>query len=77
MSITELMPVLNILTHAEKLQVMQVLLRDIAAEEHVELEMIERSRVRPIGLRRNNFSVPQSFFEPLPDGLLDAFEGRG
>jgi antitoxin (DNA-binding transcriptional repressor) of toxin-antitoxin stability system len=31
---------------------------------------------RPIGLARGQFSVPPSFFEPLPDELHDAFEGR-
>ena len=30
---------------------------------------------RPIGLAKGRFSVPPSFFDPLPDGLLDAFEG--
>ena len=29
---------------------------------------------RPIGLAKGRFSVPRSFFEPLPDELLDAFE---
>lgn len=31
---------------------------------------------RPIGLAKDQFQVPASFFEPLPDDLLDAFEGR-
>jgi antitoxin (DNA-binding transcriptional repressor) of toxin-antitoxin stability system len=31
---------------------------------------------RPIGLARGQFTVPPSFFEPLPDDLQDAFEGR-
>jgi prevent-host-death family protein len=30
---------------------------------------------RPIGLAPG-FTVPPSFFEPLPDDLVDAFEGR-
>ena len=29
---------------------------------------------RPVGIDRG-MVVPASFFEPLPDGLLDAFEG--
>ena len=32
---------------------------------------------RPIGLARGQFTVPASFFEPLSDHLVDAFEGRG
>jgi hypothetical protein len=31
---------------------------------------------RPIGLAKAVFQVPASFFEPLPDDLLDAFEGK-
>lgn len=31
---------------------------------------------RPIGLAKRTFSVPASFFEPLPDNLLHAFEGQ-
>jgi antitoxin (DNA-binding transcriptional repressor) of toxin-antitoxin stability system len=30
---------------------------------------------RPIGLAKGRFSVPRSFFDPLPNELLDAFEG--
>ena len=31
---------------------------------------------RPVGIDRG-MTIPDSFFEPLPDDLLDAFEGRG
>ena len=31
---------------------------------------------RPIGLLADAFTVEDSFFEPLPDELVDAFEGR-
>ena len=31
---------------------------------------------RPIGLSKGNFQVPASFFEPLTDEVLDAFEGK-
>ena len=30
---------------------------------------------RPIGLAKNEFSVPASFFDPLPENLLSDFEG--
>lgn len=33
------------------------------------------TRPRPIGLAKGRFTVPRSFFEPLPDELLHAFEG--
>ena len=29
---------------------------------------------RPIGLAKGRFTVPRSFFEPLPDDVLQAFE---
>jgi prevent-host-death family protein len=34
------------------------------------------ARPRPIGLAKGTFTVPRSFFEALPDELVDAFEGR-
>ena len=33
-----------------------------------------RREPRPIGLDRGRVTVPPSFFDPLPDDLLDAFE---
>ena len=30
---------------------------------------------RPIGLARGQFTVPDSFFEPLPDDVIESFEG--
>ncbi len=31
---------------------------------------------RPIGLAKGQFKVPDSFFDPLPDDIIAAFEGR-
>jgi hypothetical protein len=31
---------------------------------------------RPYGLAKGTFQVPDTFFEPLPTELLDAFEGK-
>jgi len=31
---------------------------------------------RPIGLAKGEFAVSDSFFEPLPDDILDAFYGK-
>jgi hypothetical protein len=77
MSITELMPILHTLTHVEKFQIIQVLLKEIASEENLDIEIPKTLQTRPIGLLKNSFSVPKSFFEPLPNELLDAFEGHG
>lgn len=32
---------------------------------------------RPIGLAEGRVRVPPSFFDPLPEDLLDLFEGKG
>jgi hypothetical protein len=31
---------------------------------------------RPIGLAKNKLKITKSFFKPLPDDLLDTFEGK-
>ena len=48
--------------------------RNVPAAELRPVPKPRRTR-RPIGLVPG-FSVPPSFFEPLPDDLLAAFEGR-
>jgi antitoxin (DNA-binding transcriptional repressor) of toxin-antitoxin stability system len=35
-----------------------------------------RSKPRELGFAKGQFEVTDAFFEPLPDGILDAFEGR-
>ena len=35
-----------------------------------------RQAKRPIGLAKNKLKIPKSFLKPLPDELLDAFEGE-
>ena len=42
-------------------------IRPVKAENH---------QPRPIGLDKGRLKVPKSFFDPLPDWLLDAFEGK-
>lgn len=43
----------------------------------VELHAVQSARTtpRPVGLARGRFSVPPSFFEPLPENVLGGFEG--
>lgn len=36
----------------------------------------ERKTKRPIGLAKGEIQVHDGFFDPLPEGLLQAFEGR-
>jgi prevent-host-death family protein len=35
-----------------------------------------RTEARPIGRAKGAVRVPPAFFEPLPDDVVDAFEGR-
>jgi prevent-host-death family protein len=42
-------------------------IRPVKAENH---------QPRPIGLDKGRLTVPKSFFDPLPDDLLDLFEGK-
>lgn len=35
-----------------------------------------KTEPRSIGLLKGQFTVPDSFFEPLPNDVLDAFEGH-
>jgi hypothetical protein len=37
----------------------------------------ERREKRRIGWMRGKLQIPDSFFDPLPDDLLDLFEGKG
>ena len=37
---------------------------------------VPRKAWRPIGLAKNKLKIPKKFFDPLPDDLLDAFEGK-
>ncbi len=48
--------------------------RNVPAAELRPVPKPRRTR-RPIGLVPG-FTVPASFFEPLPEELIDAFEGR-
>lgn len=34
------------------------------------------ARLRPVGLAKDQLKIPPTFFDPLPDDLLDAFEGK-
>ncbi|MCP5116651.1 MAG: type II toxin-antitoxin system Phd/YefM family antitoxin [bacterium] len=35
-----------------------------------------QKKKRPIGLGAGSFTIPDSFFEPLPDDLMEYFEGK-
>lgn len=36
-----------------------------------------RKNKRPIGLAKGQFEIPAEFFEPLPEEIVKAFQGKG
>ncbi len=36
-----------------------------------------RTELRPIGLAKGQFVIPEAFFEPLDEDIIDTFEGGG
>jgi antitoxin (DNA-binding transcriptional repressor) of toxin-antitoxin stability system len=49
--------------------------RNIPVAEIRRLPQLRQTK-RPIGLAKNQLKIPKSFLKPLPDELLDAFEGK-
>lgn len=44
-------------------------------QQHIKRSNLNQ-KSRPIGLAKDKFQVPTSFFEPLPDEVLANFEGK-
>jgi hypothetical protein len=62
------------LTLLERLRLVERLVSDLAAQV---TDPSDLETPRPIGLARGAFEVPEAFFDPLPDDLLEAFSGAG
>jgi prevent-host-death family protein len=47
-------------------------------EPIAEIKPVSRARTkpRPLGLAKGTLRIPRSFFEPLPEEIVRAFEGR-
>jgi len=55
----------------------QIVHSDPEAVVGVESHLVTKTKARrPFGLAAGEFVVPDDFDDPLPDELLDAFEGR-
>lgn len=50
--------------------------RNVPIAEIRPLTLVESPRRPEIGFAKGTFTIPDEFFEPLPDEFLDAFEGR-
>jgi antitoxin (DNA-binding transcriptional repressor) of toxin-antitoxin stability system len=58
-------------------EILVVCRRNVPVAELRRLPAPGSRRKRVLGRARGEFTVPGSFFEPLPDSVVDAFEGRG
>ncbi|MFB3893784.1 MAG: hypothetical protein ACE15C_17360 [Phycisphaerae bacterium] len=50
---------------------------ELLVEYAESLRRASRPRRRNFGFARGQVNVHPSFFDPLPDDILDAFEGKG
>jgi hypothetical protein len=88
MKLTELLPAARKLSVAEKLQLIQILSEDLEShgknhpseisQNQNPLEEISPKikKLRPFGLCAGEFITPQDFDAPLPEDILNAFEGK-
>ena len=61
------------LSHEERLELATLILNSL--KEEASMPPLHPAK-RPIGLAEGQFVVPADFNDPLPDELLDAFEGK-
>ena len=68
----------NLSRYVEELQPGEVLLICNRNEPVAELQLVRKKAGRRprIGVAKGQFVVPDSFFEPLPDEILKAFNGE-
>lgn len=50
--------------------------RNVPVAEIRGISSRDAQRQRPIGLARGEFEVPESFFDPLPEDMIAAFNGE-
>jgi len=69
---THLSSLLSKLKKGEKIIICK---RNVPVAEIVPITPLELRGSRPIGLAKGQFAVPELFFEPIPDDILQAFYG--
>jgi antitoxin (DNA-binding transcriptional repressor) of toxin-antitoxin stability system len=57
-------------------ETMLICRRNVPVAELRRLPAPGSRKKRPLGRATGEFTVPASFFEPLPEGILEGFEGR-
>ncbi len=88
MTLAELLPAARKLSATEKLKLIRILAEDLDTSENIQLSetlknqnppkaVIPKSKKqRPFGLCAGEFVVPEDFDAPLPEEILNAFEGK-
>ena len=88
MTLAELLPAARKLTVTEKVKLIRILAEDLDTLEDIQtpetLKAQNLSKVvttknkkqRPFGLCAGEFVVPEDFDAPLPEEILNAFEGK-
>lgn len=64
------------LTRVEAGEVVMICRRNVPVAE-LRAVSVPLDRDRPRGLAKGSFQVPASFFEPLPEEVVNAFQGEG
>ena len=88
MTLAELLPAARKLTVTEKVKLIRILAEDLDTLEDIQTPEILKNQNppkavttksktrRPFGLCAGEFVVPEDFDAPLPEEILNAFEGK-
>ena len=82
MTLKELLPAARKLSVTEKLKLIRILAEELDTSEALRNQNSPKSvtpknkKLRPFGLCAGEFVVPKDFDAPLPEEILNAFEGK-
>ena len=88
MTLAEILPAARKLTVTEKVKLIRILAEDLDTLEDIQTPKTlkdknsskavttKRKKQRPFGLCAGEFIVPEDFDAPLPEEILNAFEGK-
>ena len=88
MTLAELLPAARKLTVTEKVKLIRILAEDLDTLEDIQTTetlkdqnsskavTTKNKKQRPFGLCAGEFVVPEDFDAPLPEEILNAFEGK-
>ena len=82
MTLAELLPAARQLSVTEKLRLIRILAEELDTSEALRNQNSPKAftpkskKLRPFGLCAGEFIVPEDFDAPLPEEILNAFEGK-